>query len=176
MNVTLQLIAPTLIFALAAVTNSAASDVAGTYEILICKHACSFEHPGTTFAKGVIVLFDEPMSPQEIKRVDPFFHSWPNEVIRACFSGEQAGHLSSFAFIQQTGATPWSAKGQLLTFELFRSPDARYEVEARREGTHFSGKGISSGGGGNEPAHSPDIVVGRLTGPPSAAACPTAKF
>src|SRR5574337_740275 len=103
MNVSLQLIAFTSILALAAGNVSAASEVAGTYELLICKHACSFKHPGTTFAKGVVVLFDEPMSPQEIKRVDPFFFSWPNEVIRACFSGEQAGHLSSFAFIQQTG-------------------------------------------------------------------------
>ncbi len=113
MNVTLQLIAPTLTFALAAVTNCAASDVAGTYELLICKHACSFEHPGPTFAKGVIVLFDEPMSPQEIKRVDPFFHSWQNEVIRACFSGKQTGHLNSFAFISTNWRYPLVGEGPI---------------------------------------------------------------
>ena len=176
MNAALKVFAPTLVLALAAGNVFAASDVSGTYELLICKHACSFRHPGTTFAKGIIILFDKPMSAQEIERVDPFYFSWPNEVVRACFSGENIGHLSSFAFLQQTGVTPWSAKGQSLTFELFRSPDARYEVEANREGTHFVGKGISSGGGGNEPAHSPDVVVGRRTGPPSVVTCPSVKM
>ena len=150
-----------------------ASEVAGTYELLVCKTACSFADPDAAFAKGIVVLFDKAMTPKEIERVDPSHFVWPNEVVRACFAGQNFKGADSFAFGERVGATHWSLQGKLLNFELLRSVDAGYEVDVERDGRNLVGKGTSWGAGVAAPGFSSDIVVGRRIGPPDISACPS---
>jgi hypothetical protein len=43
-------------------------EVAGTYELIICKSACSFSEPGNVVATGVVVLFDHVMAREDVER------------------------------------------------------------------------------------------------------------
>ena len=147
------------------------TDVSGTYELLVCKKSCSFEKPQAAIAHGTVVLFESPLSQADADRLDPFHFAEPNEVIRACFVGEESNDAQSFAFGEKVGTTAWSLKGNTLTFSLMRSLDAGYSVEAERNGTKFSGKGVSWGAGVAAPGYTPDAIVGRRVGPPNIAAC-----
>ena len=152
-----------------------ASTVAGTYELLVCKGTCSFANPGSAFAKGVVVLFNDAMPRQEVARVDPFHFVLPNEKVRACFTGDNLKSVGSYVFGRRTGVSSWSATGKKLEFSLMRSVDAGYDVEVLSEGDAFSGKGMSWGAGAAAPGYGPDFIVGRRRGPPDITACASAQ-
>jgi hypothetical protein len=140
-------------------------DVSGTYELIVCKEACSFDNPQAAIAHGVIVLFNKPLSHSDVQKIDPYHFSEPYEVVRACFAGHESKDAESFAFGGSAGARSWSLKGNTLTFSLLRSIDAGYSVDAEYKGDSFSGKGASWGAGVAAPGYTPDIVLGRRVSP-----------
>src|SRR5262249_22165463 len=146
-------------------------DGTGTYELFICKRDCAFANSQTAIAKGVIVLFDRPLSREEVGRLDPLGLTEPGETIRACFSGTRAEHAETYAFIDKTGATTWSFENSVLRVVLFHSPDAGYGTELRVEGDTLLGNGGSWGAGAAAPSFGPDVIVGRRIGPPNFSAC-----
>ena len=177
MNVTWLIIAFGSVLANYCYAASEQGTVAGTYELLACKGACSFAKPETAFAKGMVVLFNDVMSKKEVERVDPFHSGPPDEKIRACFTGDNLKGGESFIFTQRTGVSSWSLKGKKLEFSLLFAIDAGYDVEASREGDVFSGKGVSWSA--PEPpgqGYGPDSIVGRRKGPPNISACASAQL
>ena len=162
-----------LLFLMASACGVAKSnpDTSGTYELIVCKNACSFENPKTVIARGVVILFENSLSRTDVEKLDPFHFREPNEGIRACFAGESSKGAESLAFGRKTGVTVWSLNDKTLSFFLFRSVDAGYSVDVQYSGNAFSGKGVSWGAGVAAPGYTPDIVVGRRVGPPDIAAC-----
>jgi len=148
------------------------SEVIGTYELLLCKSECSFENLAAAITRGTVVLFKDPLSQEDVEKLDRFHRARAEEVLRACFSGVRPEHAETYAFIQKTGATTWSFENNVLKFGLFRSPDAGYEAELRLRGDVLSGEGHSWGAGAGAPRFSPvDVIVGRRVGPPNLSAC-----
>ena len=149
------------------------SSAAGTYELIVCKSTCSFENSQAAIARGVVVLFDNPLAQTDVEKLDPFHFAEPNEVIRACYAGEEFKDAQTYAFGTNIGTTSWSQKGTgaVLTFSLMRSIDAGYSVDVRCSDNGFSGKGTSWGAGVAAPRYGPDVVVGRRIGSADMAAC-----
>jgi hypothetical protein len=133
--------------------------VAGTYELLICKSACSFADPQNAFTRATVVLLDHTLPREERDLIDPYYHG--SGVAKGCFSLKHLAKAESFAQIKTTGATPWQFKDGTLRFELYRSPDAGYFVELERRRGVLLGKGVSFGAGVANPGYSDDVVVGR---------------
>ena len=152
---------------LAAVT----PDNSGTYDVVVCKSECSFEDPSTAVARGVVVLFDLPLPDAAVKRIDQFHFGGPDEIIRACYVGKRGPSASTFAFGGGSGVTSWAMNGDSLSFDLFRSVDAGYSVDAEFRNNEFRGKGISWGAGVASPGFTPDIVIGRRRGPAKLDVC-----
>jgi len=151
---------------------SPADEVAGTYELLICKNACSFSDPQNAFTRATVVLHDRPLTREERELIDPDYRP-PDRAstpvpprplefqLRGCFSLKHLAKAQSFVQIKTTGATPWQFKDGTLRFELYRSPDAAYLVELERKGGLLVGRGVSFGAGVANPGYSHDVVVGR---------------
>src|ERR1700693_2679700 len=98
--------------------------VTGTYEFIICKGACSFSDRANVFATAVVVLFDTVISRAEKERIDPIYHSDPNDV-RACYAVIRKVQAPSYVGINnKTGLSPWNLNGKTLQFELFHGIDA----------------------------------------------------
>ena len=146
--------------------------VAGTYELIICKSACSFSEPGNVFAKAVIVLLDHVMAQKDVEQINPSAY-FGDQPVRACFAVKRNFEAQSYAGIDETGVTAWLISGHTLEFTLFRSPDAGYSVEVERNGDLLAGTGRSwgVGMGAPPPEYSPDLVVGRRRGPPDISVC-----
>jgi len=145
-------------------------DVTGTYELSVCKSDCELTQ--SVIAKGTVVLFNRPLSSNEIDKLGPSRFFGPAEALRACFSGARPEHAETYAFIQKTSATSWSFENGVLKIELFRSPDASYEAELRLQGDVLSGVGHSWGAGAGAPRFgAADVITGRRVGPPNISAC-----
>ena len=56
----------------------------GTYELIICKSACSFSKPGNAFATVAVVLFDRAMTQKDMNRIDQYHHYDPGA--NACYA------------------------------------------------------------------------------------------
>jgi hypothetical protein len=153
-----------------AATQSIAGEGAGNYELLICKSACSFEHPQSAVAKGLIVLSEDPLPRDVVEKIRLSHFVEPNHA-RACFVGTQSERAKTFAFLTKAMSTSWALENGVLKFELFRSADAGYEVELERKSSILVGKGMSWGAGVAAPHFTPDIVVGRRIGPVNVSAC-----
>jgi hypothetical protein len=172
-NVTTRLLAIVALCGAAHPANASPVDeVAGTYELLICKSACSFSDPHNAFTRATVVLLDHALTRGERELIDPDYHPPdrasapvprrpPEFEMRGCFSLKHLAKAQSFAQIKTTGATPWQFKDGTLRFELYRSPDAGYFVELERKGRLLGGKGVSFGAGVANPGYSDDVVVGR---------------
>jgi hypothetical protein len=144
---------------------------AGTYELIICKSACSFSKPENGFATVAVVLFDRAMTQKDINRIDPYQRYDPGA--NACYAFKRKLQAQSYAGIDKRGTSSWLLSDQKIRFNLLRSPDASYVVELKRTGDSLVGTGRSAGvGGGAPPAeYTPDTVVGRRVGPPDISAC-----
>jgi hypothetical protein len=153
---------------------SKARQVAGTYELLICKSTCSFSNQRNAFARAVVVLFDQPIARK------PYIARQPYAIdpsLKACYLVKRNAKAESYAGIQETGMTSWLLRGHTIQFDLYRSPDARYMVEVERTGDLLVGTGRSWGVGMGAPApeYTPDRVVGRRVRPPDVSACTPVK-
>ena len=143
--------------------------MAGSYEVRVCKTQCAFDSQ-TPDAIGTVVLFDTPLSDSFIDEIDTFL-GFPREKVRACFSGSQFENPHTFAFATGRGVSAWEFKAGKLTFELFHSVDAGYEVTLSREGELFRGTGSSWGAGVAAPGFKPDVLVARRVGPADISWC-----
>jgi hypothetical protein len=145
--------------------------VAGTYELIICKSACSFSKPENAFATLVVVLFDRVMTQKDMDRIDPYYHFDPG--VNACYAFSRKAQAQSYAVISEKGVSPWLSSDHKIRFALFRSPDAGYAVELERTGDSLAGTGRSwgAGMGAPPPEYTHDTVVGRRVGPPDISGC-----
>ena len=147
------------------------ADVAGSYEILVCKTGCAFGDSQAPAALGTVVLFDAPLSTSDVVDIDPFHFGTPDETLRACFSGMQYENAETLAFGSKRGVSGWEYKHNQLTFQLLRSIDAGYEATLQREGELLRGTGTSWGAGEAAPGYRPDVIVARRVGPPDISWC-----
>lgn len=145
---------------------SAGDAIAGTYDILICKGACSFDEQANVVVKGQIVLFADVLGKSDLKRFDENrFFNHHGEPINGCFTLHSVAKSSTYAGIEKIGVTSWSRYRQQYSFSLFHSPDASYPVTVERTMVGFSGTGASWGGGLGPPEDPiKETVVARRTG------------
>ena len=144
---------------------------AGTYELIICKSACSFSKPENAFATVSVVLFDRAMTQKDMNRIDQYHHYDPGT--NACYAFKRKVQAQSYAGIEEKGVSLWHLSDHKIWFDLFHSPDAGYVVELKRTGDSLVGTGTSGGvgGGAPPPEYTSDMVAGRRVGPPDISAC-----
>ena len=141
---------------------------AGTYEIRICKTACSASDEESVLIKGYVVLFATSLEKHELAR-------FPSTSLRylsdkspnACFALQKipGRAYTGYAGIQSLGLTVWSVTGDELKLMLMRSADAGYRVSVRSTATGFEGEGTSWGAGVAAPPElGPDAIVLRRIG------------
>jgi hypothetical protein len=148
------------------------SQVAGTYEIIICKRACSFSDRENVIATAALVLFDHVMTLEEWSRIDPNYN-YDTRDSNACYTVSRKDGAQTYAGVSKKGISPWVLNGDTIEFNLFRSPDAGYSVEVNQTGNLLAGTGKSWGAGMGAPPkeYGPDIIVARRLGPPNISAC-----
>ena len=140
--------------------------VAGSYDLRLCRGSCSVD--SAVYQRGVLVLSDTSWP-----RVQPlgFFDSLP---ANGCFRLKAApGRGDSYAGIIGSAAVRWQpiAGTDSVTFLLYQSPDAGYEVTLTRFPQGLRGRGTSWGAGVVE-IHAPvDTVLAIRTGPPIPSKC-----
>jgi hypothetical protein len=147
--------------------------VAGTYDILICSGACSFDQQTNVVVKGRIVLFAEKLEKVDLQRFDEnrFSHHF-GEAINGCFTLETVRKASIYAGGEKIGVTSWSRQGSQFSFSLYHSPDAGYQVSVERTTAGLSGTGASWGAGAAAPKNpSKETVIARRTGDASISNC-----
>jgi len=150
--------------------------VSGTYKILICKKLCSATDKENVVVEGDLVLFAEKLEQKNFDRFDRnrFNHHRPGEAINGCFTLRTLVKGQTYAGIEEIGLTSWSPHEDKLTFALFHSPDAGYEVEVKHTSEGFAGTGVSWGAGASAPSddeRGPDIVIARRTGDAALTRC-----
>lgn len=144
--------------------------VAGTYDLLICKGPCSFAERGNVLRTAVIVLFDRPMSPKDVQRIDSPYFSSRYDKANACY-------VLTYPNRKVSGATAWMLDRTTLSFTLMRSKekDSWYSVRVERKGDFLSGVGNFWSAGVAPPSDFvPDTVVARRRGLADISACEAA--
>jgi hypothetical protein len=92
-----------------------------------------------------------------------------------CFKLEKltGRNYKGYAGIDEVGLTGWTIEGAELHFALYHSPDAGYQVTAKRTTIGFDGTGQSWGAGVAAPVGATiDKVVLRRTGAADLSQCP----
>jgi hypothetical protein len=162
------------VYAADGATSPCEGDVAGSYDLLVCKGACDFSSPKNVLVRGFVILEAEEFSTSEImepiRQVFGFGYSFAQDP-RGCFVLETLEQNRTYAGIIPIGFTAWSWQDRSITFELYASPDAFYTTWVKLTKEGFSGQGASSGVGAAAPGWSPDIVIGRRIGPPERMKC-----
>jgi hypothetical protein len=148
------------------------SEIAGTYELIICKTACSFSNRDNVIAKADIVFLDHMMSLEEAQHINPLYNADTRDS-NACYTVERSDEAKTYAGVRKTDTSRWLISGNTIKFDLFRSPDAGYAAEVKRTGSSLLGTGESWGVGMGAPPkdYGPDIIVGRRVGPPDISVC-----
>lgn len=156
-----------------AATGAPGDTIAGTYDILICTGACSFDRQENAAVKGRLVLFADKLGKADLQRFDENrFSNHFDEPINGCFTLETVRKTSIYAGAEKIGVTSWSRQGGEYRFSLFHSPDAGYEASVARTTTGLSGSGASWGAGAAAPEHpGKETVIARRTGDANIADC-----
>ncbi len=158
----------------------ASESVAGTYELAACRAPCDPGGTGTTLARGLLVLEDQPYplnlvpEPARSHIRDSYLIMDDNVVAdpNVCFVMERIPDAETYAGIEKVGMTTWSAEnGGGIWFRLFQSPDAAYVLSLSRAGADLRGSGESWGGSDAGAAYPRDSVYARRIGPPNRAPC-----
>jgi hypothetical protein len=139
---------------------------AGTYELLICKDACSFSEANNVLVKGRLVLFADKLEKIDLDRFDERrFDYHFGEAIDGCYTLETVHNSEIYAGIEKVGLTSWSQQGDEFQFSLYHSPDAGYQATVKRTTDGLSGNGNSWGAGVAAPEHpTKEIILARRTG------------
>jgi len=150
------------------------AEAPGTYEILICKAACSFADVRNVAVKGVLVLMPTALTPDVVRQLEgadfEVMNTRPADP-NACFVLETIDHEWTLAGIDRLGLTVWSIDRKRLHFSLYGSPDAFHVVSAKLTSEGFSGYGGDAGLGSLEPDQRSDFIIARRTGPPELLTC-----
>lgn len=157
----------------AAAPGSPEDAVAGTYDILICTGACSFDQQTNVVVKGRIVLFADKLEKVDLQRFDEnrLSHHF-GEAINGCFTLETVRKTSIYAGGEKIGVTSWSQEGTQYSFSLYHSPDAGYAVSVERTTAGLSGTGTSWGAGAAAPENpSKEKVIARRRSDASISNC-----
>ena len=139
--------------------------VAGTYELLICKGACSFAERGNVVRTAVIVVFGRGMKRKDVERIDSSYLDFRYGEANACY-------MLTYPDRQRAGVTSWTLDRQTLAFSLMHSPDSWYSVRVERKGDLLKGLGnFWSAGVAPPPGYTPDTIVGKRRGPADISEC-----
>src|SRR5262245_13460898 len=93
--------------------------VPGTYEILICKRACSFTDITNVVVRGEVVLFPTELTAAELDqfRLRGFeFTYYTYESPNGCFVLDTIEHQRTYAGIDPRGVMSWSIRDGVLQF------------------------------------------------------------
>jgi hypothetical protein len=123
----------------------AGGEVAGTWQLIICKSECSFSSRQNVFATATVVLFDRVLTLEEMQRINPIYINTHD--VNACYEVDAQAGARSYVRIKTNYGT-WESTDNTVRFQLFRSPDAGYSVVIERFGNTLKGSGTSWGVGG----------------------------
>jgi hypothetical protein len=136
---------------------------AGSYEVRICKKACTAADDESVLVKGYVVLFEKALAEDVAGRLPSgSFDHLLYKSFNACFALQKVPGRAykGYAGIQKSGVTFWSAAGEELQLSLMRSPDAGYGVSLRPTAMGLEGEGRSWGAGVAAPQERvPDYVA-----------------
>jgi hypothetical protein len=130
--------------------------LSGSYRVSICRSSCA----DSLLVRGHLVLIASADTPGARGG-------------SGCFSLERMrGDVDTYAGLQPSGQLRWeTGPSDPLRLELYRSPDASYEVELRSAGGGLRGTGQSAGFGHAERAAPTDSVIAERIGPPDGRLC-----
>jgi len=153
---------------------------AGTYTLHVCRVVCDAAHPRNEIRSGWMVLdttaVDIAVFADSIQRAlkDAYMFMRHDGTANGCFQVRTTRpEVESYAGITPGSLLHWqrAAGGDSVSFALYRSPDAGYEVSVHPTPTGFLGQGQSWGAGAAEVDYPEDIVVGDYVGPPQLERC-----
>ncbi len=141
---------------------------AGTYRIAVCKHMpCSPSNMVTAIAWGTLVLFDEQLPTEFVRKAES---SYLMRTANGCFAMQHKRPVQSLAGIMGADITKWETRDGRLLFTLYQSPDAYHNVRVSLKGDMMYGSGRSSEDMAKQQFTS-DVVVGMRVGPPDLRSC-----
>jgi hypothetical protein len=145
--------------------------VPATYELLICKSACSFSDPGSDYQRATVVLLGHTMTRKDVESIDVSYFDYGHDPAKGCyriayFSKGQSDPLRE----TRTGAMPWRLRGDTLELTLLHSVDAFYIVSLKQIRGRLEGRGAYFSGPTDSPVPD-DLIVGRRVGAPDISAC-----
>lgn len=160
--------------------SSSSPELAGTYEIRVCRGACG--SPEAAVARGHLVLEAEPFPMSDVPEPARSYIERSELILlisddaitdpNSCFVLERPRGAQSYAGISPVGFTRWKPDTAAdLRVRFFHSPDAGYVARLSVGGDQIHGRGRSWGFGTGDPPMPDDTVVGRRIGPPDRARC-----
>ncbi len=150
----------------------------GTYSLLICRDGCRSD-TNHAYVRGTVVL--EPRAfklndlPSDVRsRLERAYRDaqgpWGASV-NGCFA-VTGSRSDSYAGINRVGFLHWLPNtDRLVTIELYRSPDAGYDITLSARQDTLRGFGRSWGAGAAEIHAATDSVVAWRVGPPRRQLC-----
>lgn len=153
-------------------------DVAGTYELVVCRSACEPADVEGQAERIRLSLYAEPLfttgplAGRRPERYEMFPHLWDTpERANACFSMAYDPE-GTFIGIDPRAITAWSADtAGTLAFSLYRSPDAGSEVNVRRTADGLVGEVRDWSVMGARASSRSLYVAARRVGPPDPRVC-----
>lgn len=151
-------------------TESPAVQVAGVYELLICKGSCMFGDNRNVVVRGNIVLLANPLHREDIDRLDKaYYPTRYKEVPNGCFALARLPDraYSGLAGADSFGVTAWLMNGSTLRLALAHTSDAGYDATVQPVPEGFEGRGITWGGALVSTSGIPnqtDQIIARRTG------------
>src|SRR6187399_2153806 len=121
----------------------APAPVPGTYDILICKSACSFDSAENILVRGTLVLeaapFQPPDSPFRNLNDMRYYNGFltVGDVANSCFVLETIEPNRTYAGSLPAGFTNWSVEADAVRFKLYASPDASFTAKVSFDGENF---------------------------------------
>ena len=151
------------------------TQLAGTYQVIICRGPCSFASVKNAVVEGVFVLLADRIERSEGQKLDVGFQPVLSGgkangcyLLRRLANRDYAGYANT----RGPALTVWSQRNDGLHLALFRSTDAGYEVVLRGDTGALSGTGQSWGAGVAAPADKTvDQVIARRVGPAEIGTC-----
>ncbi|MDB4889240.1 MAG: hypothetical protein JWL61_1095 [Gemmatimonadetes bacterium] len=157
------------------------SPIAGTYRISVCKSAtCTAGDSTQALASGTLVLLDSNLVLATLPRgarayLEPFFLRGK---ANGCLAmGRHPANGTTFAGgVRSTSWVVDSNQPNLIRFELYQSPDARYGVTAAVVNGELAGRSQGSAFINGRDYSYRDTVVGRRIGRPYPDICVSASI
>ncbi len=138
----------------------------GTYEILICDGACTFDETGNAFIGGLVVMLPRPLGQADMERLDSGYSAvLERGPANACFRLNLLPGRKSRGYVSTRWPelTRWTYRDGHVEVSLARSPDSGYIATLTPSGSELAGTGSSWGAGVAEPKepHVDHVVLRR---------------